>query len=112
MSDNVDQFSAADSSLGYLYQIRCALLLSLQRLKEETSFETSLETLDDVTFENNGTPSELLQTKLHKNRGANLTDASSDLWKTIRIWATGLDAGEINKDTVLYLVASHLSRDR
>ncbi|MCK5193448.1 MAG: hypothetical protein KAQ71_06540, partial [Desulfobulbaceae bacterium] len=86
MSENTDQFSAADPALGYLYQVRCALLWSLQRLKEEATFETSIETLDDVAFEANGTPTELLQTKHHKNKGANLTDASPDLWKTIRIW--------------------------
>lgn len=106
MSDNPDQFSAADSALGYLYQVRCALLWSLQRLPSEPVFEASIETLDDVTFETSGAPQELLQTKLHKNRGANLTDASPDLWKTLRIWIAALDAGQITSDTVLYLVTT------
>lgn len=106
MSDNTDQFSAADSALGYLYQVRCALLWSLQRLPNEPIFEASIETLDDVTFEVAGAPQELLQTKLHKNRGANLTDASPDLWKTLRIWIAALDAGQITSETVLYLVTT------
>ena len=106
MPENIDQFSAADPALGYLYQVRCALLWSLQRLKEEATFETSIETLDDVAFEANGTPIELLQTKHHKNSGANLTDASPDLWKTIRIWIAAMDAGEITNETVLYLVTT------
>lgn len=106
MSDNPDQFSAADSALGYLYQVRCALLWSLQRLPNEPIFEASIETLDDVTFETAGAPQELLQTKLHKNRGANLTDASPDLWKTLRIWIAALDAGQITSETVLYLVTT------
>lgn len=106
MSDNPDQFSAADSALGYLYQVRCALLWSLQRLPIEPAFEASIETLDDVTFETAGSPQELLQTKLHKNRGANLTDASPDLWKTLRIWIAALDAGQITSETVLYLVTT------
>lgn len=106
MSDNPDQFSAADSALGYLYQVRCALLWSLQRLPTEPVFEASIETLDDVTFETAGAPRELLQTKLHKNRGANLTDASPDLWKTLRIWIAALDAGQITSETVLYLVTT------
>ncbi|MEI7909082.1 MAG: ABC-three component system protein [Verrucomicrobiota bacterium] len=106
MPDNPDQFSAADSALGYLYQVRCALLWSLQRLKEEVAFEASIETLDDVTFERSGTPTELLQTKLHKNRGADLSDYSPDLWKTIRIWIAELDAGAITKYTNLYLVTT------
>lgn len=106
MPDNPDQFSAADSALGYLYQVRCALLWSLQRLKDELEFEASIETLDDVTFENSGTPAELLQTKLHKNRGADLSDYSPDLWKTIRIWISELDAGVITTNTNLYLVTT------
>ena len=106
MPDDPDQFSAADSALGYLYQVRCALLLSLKKLRIDPIFEASIETLDDVTFETAGAPQELLQTKLHKNRGANLTDASPDLWKTLRLWIAALDAGQINAETVLYLVTT------
>ena len=106
MPDHPDQFSAADSALGYLYQVRCALLWSLQRLKDEVEFEASIETLDDVTFENSGTPAELLQTKLHKNRGADLSDSSPDIWKTIRIWISALNSGAITERTNLYLVTT------
>ena len=106
MSENPNQFSAADSALGYLYQVRCALLWGLRRLPHELVFEVSIETLDDVAFETDGAPQELLQTKLHKNRGANLTDASPDLWKTLRLWIAALDAGQINAETVLYLITT------
>lgn len=106
MPDHPDQFSAADSALGYLYQVRCALLWSLQRLKDAVEFEASIETLDDVTFENSGTPAELLQTKLHKNRGADLSDYSPDIWKTIRIWISALNTGAITERTNLYLVTT------
>lgn len=34
-----------------------------------------------------GTPFELLQTKHHIDRVASLSNASADLWKTLRIWA-------------------------
>ena len=106
MPDNPDQFSAVNSALGYLYQVRCALLLSLQKLRSEPVFEVSIETLDDITFEAAGAHQELLQTKLHKNRGANLTDASPDLWKTLRLWIAALDADQISTETVLYLVTT------
>lgn len=106
MADRPDQFLAVDSALGYLYQVRCALLWSLQRLPTEPAFEASIETLDDVTFEANGLPQELLQTKLHKNRRANLTNASSDLWKTLRIWIAALHAGRATDTTVFYLVTT------
>ena len=111
MPDHPDQFSAADSALGYLYQVRCALLWSLQRLKDEVEFEASIETLDDVTFENSGTPADLLQTKLHKNRSANLSDSSPDIWKTIRIWISALDIGAITAQTNLYLVTTENATD-
>lgn len=106
MPDNTDQFSAVDSALGYLYQVRCALLWSLRRLKTEPVFDASIETLDDITFESNGTAQELLQTKHHKNRVANLTNASADLWKTLRIWISTWDAGHIGSTTILYLVTT------
>ena len=83
-------FSAADSALGYLYQVRVALLWALRRLKTDVDFVISLETLDDVTFETKGgKPEELLQTKHHRNREATLTDASEDLWKSLRVWFEG-----------------------
>lgn len=106
MPDNPEQFSAVDPALGYLYQVRCALLWSLQRLTKDVAFEVSIEVLDDVAFETNGMAAELLQTKLHKNLGANLSNASPDLWKTIRIWIAQTDAGQVTSDTVFYLVTT------
>ena len=103
----VTKFSAADASLGYLYQIRSALVWTLRRLKEEQDFLVSVETLDDVSFETvGGTPTELLQTKHHRVGTGKLTDASVDLWKTLRIWFEGHGAGEIPETAVLYLVTT------
>ncbi|WP_260596826.1 ABC-three component system protein [Sphingomonas endolithica] len=48
--------------------------------------EVSIERLDDVSFQK-GTALELLQTKHHIDRVANLSDASEDLWKTLRVWS-------------------------
>jgi hypothetical protein len=115
-------FSAADSALGYLYQVRTALLWALRRLKVGSEFLVSLETLDDVTFEvKGGTVEELLQTKHHLNRGAALTDASEDLWKTLRVWFEGYGANTIPLGTSLHLlttgkanpgsIAAHLRSD-
>lgn len=78
-------FSASDSALGYLYQVRLALLSSLERLGQDQTFALYLETLDDVVFESTGSAFELLQLKHHCQRAANLTDASPDLWKTLRV---------------------------
>ena len=83
-------FSAVDATLGYLYQVRSALLWALRRQKSEPDFLVSVETLDDVAFETaGGDPTDLLQTKHHRKGSASLTDASPYLWKTLRIWFEG-----------------------
>jgi hypothetical protein len=100
-------FSATDSALGYLYQVRVALLWSLRRAKAGGDFSVSLETLDDVTFESKGgTPEELLQTKHHRSREASLSNASGDLWKSLRVWFEGHASGQIPAGTALYLLTT------
>ena len=99
-------FSATDAALGYLYQVRLSLLLSLQRLAKEERFVTYLETLDDVVFEADGSAPELLQMKHHRERAANLTDASTDLWKSFRVWIEGRATGDIPSDSQLYLITT------
>lgn len=105
--ENLSQFSAADAAMGYLYQVRVALLWALRKLKLATDFLVSIETLDDVTFETKGgSPVELLQTKHHRKREAPLTDASSDLWKSLRIWFEGHASKSIPTNTVLHLLTT------
>ena len=100
-------FSAVDATLGYLYQVRSALLWSLRRLKIEPEFLVSVETLDDVAFETiGGNPIDLLQTKHHKKGCGSLTDASPDLWKTLRIWFEGRASGAIPPTATLSLVTT------
>lgn len=41
---------------------------------------------DDVAWEVDGTPAELKQLKLHVNSLRNLTNASDDVWRTLRVW--------------------------
>ena len=91
-----NQFAAVNPALGYLYQVRAALLWSLQKLRHDESFQVSLEVLDDVAFESDiGDPSTFLQTKHHANRMAALTDSCSDLWKTLRVWIEGAAENQI-----------------
>jgi hypothetical protein len=103
-------FSAADSALGYLYQVRIALLWSLRRARAGTDFVVSLETLDDVMFESlqatGPKPDELLQTKHHRKSEALLTDASGDLWKSLRVWFEGHANNTIPLGTALCLLTT------
>lgn len=88
------QFSAGSQALGYIYQARYALYLILT--KEEDKDSVAIECLDDVVLENEGTPQELLQLKHHMNHEASLTNTSSDLWKTLRVWSTYVKENKID----------------
>ncbi len=102
--------SAAASAMGYLYQVRYALLEALRRLRRDADFVVSIETLDDVVFEESGGALELLQLKHRVNRAADLSDASTDLWKTIRVWSEALLAEELPDGALLFLITTgHVS---
>jgi len=78
--------AAYASATGYLYQARLALLLAIQAIDSTPDREVRIETFDDISFGEAGEPVELIQTK-HHGTGGSLTNASVDLWKTLRIWA-------------------------
>jgi hypothetical protein len=82
--DDSSQFSASEPALGYLYQIRYALL-EILRMPEETI--CYIERDDDVDFSD---PEEgrILASLKHKAAGDTLTDLSPDFWRSVRIWLT------------------------
>jgi hypothetical protein len=53
--------SAAASALGYLYQSQWPLVELLRRGRDEPDSAVTLELYDDVAWDEEGTPSELLQ---------------------------------------------------
>jgi hypothetical protein len=83
-----DMFSAAASAAGYYYQARLALAEALRFAYAESGIEIAIEKLDDVSFESGGSPLELLQSKHHISKAADLTDYSPDVWKALRIWSS------------------------
>lgn len=70
---------------GYLFQSRYALLRALQEAKSNAGLSISIERFDDVAFQQDANPIELIQTK-HHGAPANVSDKSVDVWKTLRIW--------------------------
>ncbi|MDT5185710.1 MAG: hypothetical protein QOI29_3868 [Mycobacterium sp.] len=78
--------SAAASVLGYLHQTRWGLLELLRARTTDPGRSLTLEMHDDVAWEQDGAPAELKQLKLHVSALRNLTDASDDLWRTLRVW--------------------------
>lgn len=85
-STESNRFSAAGSALGYLAQVEYALLIALRRMDCDVELRLSIETADDITFDVEGAPLELWQTKHHVARHGSLGDASPDVWKTLHNW--------------------------
>lgn len=103
-TQDMSQFSAQEPSLGYHYQVRYALYLLLKAKEKEDPF-VKLENLDDVEV-GNLNKIELHQTKFHNSRSANLTDASIDIWKTIRVWSEMTTTNDIDLDNVLLVLVT------
>ena len=87
MTSAGDTHEASASAAGYLFQCRYALYAGLRAIPENPGLEISVEKLDDVAFEAQGEPTELIQTKHHVGKHGSLTDTSTDLWKTLLIWS-------------------------
>jgi len=102
---SVSTFGAGASMVGYLYQVRIALLWAIRRSRV-SNFTVSVETLDDVSFDVGGDPAAVLQTKHSLNAAATLTDLSPELWKTLRVWMVGLASGEVPLDTARFLITT------
>jgi hypothetical protein len=92
-------FSANEPSLGYLYQVRYGLLLIVSEQNKDAKL--LIEQIDDISIEK-PTSLEVYQTKLHINSVANLTNASTDLWKTIRVWSEGITSGQLDPDNCIF----------
>lgn len=76
---------AVEQMLGYLYQVRYALLLLLQNDNEQA--QISIEKFDDIAFSHDDNSERMIQLKHHTKAHGDLTDASTDIWRTIKVWA-------------------------
>lgn len=101
---------ASEQMIGYLYQIRYALHLLLNN--ENTDYQVSIEKFDDVAFDENGTPRELIQLKHHVNNGGSLSDYSVDFWRTLKVWIDMIaaDGSLIYNSDFLLVTTSSVSR--
>lgn len=99
------RFSAAGPALGYLAQVDYALLAALERMNHEDDFAVSIETLDDIVFHHAETDdaTEKWQSKHTINEQGTLSDASTDLWKTMHNWI--VEPGDASSRLVLLAVA-------
>ena len=75
---------ASEQMLGYLYQVRYALALLLEN--DNSDCQISIEKFDDVASSKDDIPIQLIQLKHHIQHQGNLADASTDMWRTIKVW--------------------------
>ncbi|AKL68111.1 ABC-three component system protein [Streptomyces sp. Mg1] len=78
--------SAAPNAVGYQHQTWWALVELLQSGASRPDAAITLELYDDIAWEQAGTPTELLQVKHHRGQHRALTDMSSDVWRTLKVW--------------------------
>lgn len=89
--------------LGYLYQVRYALCYLLHAT--DSSAQMSIEKFDDICLESEtGTPLELIQTKYHTKREGDLSDRSSDLWRTLKVWIDAVSANETLLEHTYFII--------
>jgi hypothetical protein len=77
---------AAASAVGYQYQTWWSLLEMLRTGPDRPDAVLTLEMHDDVAWDVDGNPTELLQTKHHQEAARTLNDASDDIWRTLLVW--------------------------
>lgn len=101
---------ASEQMLGYLYQVRYALALLLEN--DNSDFQISIEKFDDVAFSKDGMPKQLIQLKHHIQRQGSLTDGSTDLWRTLKVWIDVLsDSPDILDGTEFLIVTTAIAPD-
>jgi hypothetical protein len=88
MGDTNDNFSAGEQALGYLYQVRYALLQMITLPEDTACF---IERDDDIDF-TDPVEGQILASLKHKAPSDRLTDLSPDFWKSVRIWLTRFKA--------------------
>jgi hypothetical protein len=93
--------NAGPQFAGYLYQAEQALLIAL---KLDFDAAIRLEGLDDIETISAGKTT-LVQAKHHVNENAKLTDFSTELWKSLRVWADYMaDPANSMADMSLFLL--------
>jgi hypothetical protein len=104
MEEKLSEFAAREPSLGYFYQIRYGLYLLLSN-RDIHNAVLKIENLDDIEI-HTSEKSEIFQTKLKMKSKANLTNASVDFWKTVRIWADNIRKKRVRPETTIFSLIS------
>jgi hypothetical protein len=103
--DALKPFDASASAIGYAFQLRVALERAWELKGTGLDWSICIEGRDDV--EHTTTDGSTLEQHKQHADATPMTDNNVDLWKTLRIWCTGVSAGVIDlKSTDLLLITS------
>jgi hypothetical protein len=104
-ADRADRFEASASAVGYVYQLRKALYSCVERHGRGFDWCVAIEAADDVEEVVEG--GRILYQLKHRAAGVRMTDSSTDLWKTLRIWADAVTNKRVDlEETELFLLTT------
>lgn len=105
MVDTTAPFEASASAVGYVYQLRKALHSCVDQHGRGLDWCIAIEAGDDVEEVVEG--GRVLTQLKHRAPGVAMSDYSTDLWKTLRIWAHGITNRQLDLDeTDLFLLTT------
>jgi hypothetical protein len=93
--------SAAPSAVGYQHQTWWALVELLRSGVDRPDASITLELHDDVAWEQDNNPTHLLQVKHHQQTHRALTDTSTDMWRTLKVWMDTATPGDASGPRLL-----------
>jgi hypothetical protein len=99
---------AAPNAVGYQHQTWWGLVELLRSAAQRPDAGITLELHDDVAWERSGSPTELLQVKHHQGDARPLTDTSTDVWRTLKVWMDEAAPGDASGPD-LFLVTTQMS---
>jgi hypothetical protein len=97
--------------MGYLYQSFWPLLELARRGPDDPGLAVKLEALDDVEFDHDGLPTELLQVKHTVRSVAGFGDSSYAVWNTLGIWIEAIAELPPGEQVALSLVTTGVVPD-
>lgn len=100
----INKHDASGQLTGYLYQVFTALLLLIQAKNPEV--QICIEKFDDIAFLSDDEPIVLIQTKHHTTSQGNLSDTSTDLWRTIKSWCDYIVENDVDKTQFFIITTS------
>ncbi|EPS50623.1 hypothetical protein FDF50_12010 [Clostridium botulinum] len=96
---------ASEQMIGYLYQVRYALSLLLKN--DDDQAQISIEKFDDIAFSNDDTPRMLIQLKHHIKHHGDLNNASTDIWRTLKVWIDAINkSSDLLKTTKFIIITT------